>query len=129
MLLGGLWHGANWTFVFWGGLNGVALCLEKIFTAQKKSAQKSAQQRHGEYGTRILQNIAKNFLTCAFIAFTWIFFRAENFSEALVIIKGIFTLQNGIKQPFFWSFVALGLLFIAEIIAVIKAKQKMKKYE
>ena len=30
MLLGGLWHGANWTFVFWGGLNGLALCVDKI---------------------------------------------------------------------------------------------------
>lgn len=35
MLLGGLWHGANWTFVFWGGLNGTALCIDKI-TEKKK---------------------------------------------------------------------------------------------
>jgi len=106
MLLGGLWHGANWTFVFWGGLNGLALCIEKFtFKARRVNSR---------------VNPLKILLTFVFISFTWIFFRAENFADGWNIIKGICTLQNGIRQPFFWSFVAIGLLVIAELAAVIK---------
>ena len=36
MLLGGLWHGASWTFVFWGGLNGLALCIDKMIPKKKE---------------------------------------------------------------------------------------------
>lgn len=110
MLLGGLWHGANWTFVFWGGLNGLALCCEKLF-ARKES-------QHGKF-TAFLKIIA----VFAFISFTWIFFRAENFSASWIVIRGIFTFQDGISQPFFWSFIALSLLIISEICAMLRAKR------
>lgn len=102
MLLGGLWHGANWTFVAWGGVNGLALCIEKFFKLR-------------------FSKIIKVLATFMFISFTWIFFRAETFSDAWKIIKGIFTLQNGIRQPFMWSFIALGLLIISEVVAILKA--------
>ena len=104
MLLGGLWHGANWTFVFWGGLNGLALCLEKIF-ARKKSAP-------------------GNFVTFSFISFTWIFFRAENFVKAWQVITGIFTFQDGISQPFFWSFFAIVILAVSQIVATVKSRRE-----
>lgn len=107
MLLGGLWHGAKWTFVFWGGLNGLALCLEKFSFKNKINLLKPL----------------KILLTFAFISFTWIFFRAENFSDAWIIIKRIFTLQNGITQPFMWTFVALFIMIISEFAALIKAKK------
>lgn len=111
MLLGGLWHGANWTFVFWGGLNGMALCAEKIFTG--KSAKKSGK----------FSSLAKMTVIFLFISFTWIFFRSENFTDAKTVITGIFTLQNGIKQPFFWSFAALIILAVSEITAFFRAKR------
>ena len=114
MILGGLWHGANWTFVFWGGLNGFALCVEKIFTKKKSESG-------------IFLKLIKIFLTSMFISFTWIFFRAENFSEAWKIIRGIFTLQNGISQPFSWSFIAISLLLISEFAAVSKAQKENQK--
>ncbi len=105
MLLGGLWHGANWTFVFWGGLNGVALCFDKIRGNQKKNGV-----------IRALSIMA----TFAFISFTWIFFRAESFAVAWTVIKGIFTLQNGIRQPFVWAFLGIGFVIIGYIVAEIK---------
>ncbi len=104
MLLGGLWHGANWTFVFWGGLNGLALCLEKIFSRKKS-----------EPGI---------FVTFGFISFTWIFFRAESFGKAWQVITGIFTLQDGISQPFFWSFFAIVILVISELAAIVKSRRE-----
>ncbi len=113
MLLGGLWHGANWTFIFWGALNGIALCIHKRISKNKK--------KHFYIKTL---NI---FLTFTFISFTWIFFRADNFSIAWDIIKGIFTLQQGVSQPYFWSFVAIIVLVIFTICAIIKSHKNNEK--
>lgn len=110
MLLGGLWHGANWTFVFWGAVHGVALCLDKLMP--KKSDDTLI--------VRILRVVG----TFLFVSFTWIFFRAENFSKAWQVITGIITLQEGIFQPFFWSFVAIIIVCIATIIAIVHSKKK-----
>ncbi len=115
MLLGGLWHGASWTFVFWGGLNGVALCVDKVLTREKK--EKST------FG-----KVVGILTTFIFISFTWIFFRADNFAVAWEVIKGIFTLQPGIQQPFIWSFVAIGLLIIGTICAIVKSHKNGDKY-
>ena len=107
MLLGGLWHGANWTFMFWGGINGLALCTDKL--------------RHEEHQTGIVK-VIKIVFTFLFITFTWIFFRAESFTVAWTVIRGIFTLQNGLRQPFVWTFVALVFLAICSIAAKSKAQ-------
>ncbi|MBQ9848170.1 MAG: MBOAT family protein [Clostridia bacterium] len=114
MLLGGLWHGANWTFVFWGALHGGALCIDKLIP--KKKNQKT------------IFRILNAFVTFLFVSFAWIFFRADSFSNAWSIIKGIFTLQDGIIQPFFWTFVAIAVVCIGTLVAIIRAK-KRNEYE
>ena len=103
MLLGGLWHGANWTFVFWGGINGLALCIEKVYARPVK-----------------LPRVVKALCVFAFVSFTWIFFRAHDFSSAWLIITRIFTLKPGIIQPFFWTFVALAVMIASEVSALMK---------
>lgn len=109
MLLGGLWHGANWTFVFWGGLHGLALCLDKLLPQK-------ARGRWEKYIGIIT--------TYIFVSFAWIFFRAETFPGAWAVIRGIFTLQDGIRQPFFWSFAAIVLLCIGAFAAVRQARRR-----
>ena len=116
MLLGGLWHGANWTFVFWGGLNGLALCCEKVYAGHEKKK------------ANFFVSLIKTICVFVFISFTWIFFRASNFSDAWLILKGIFTLQNGIVQPFIWSFIAFALLILSEISAVLKSRRENLTY-
>jgi alginate O-acetyltransferase complex protein AlgI len=69
MLLGGLWHGAAWNFVLWGGLHGAALVAEH---GTKPSLPK---------GLRI-------FLTFHFVCLTWIFFRAADLDAALAFLAG-----------------------------------------
>lgn len=112
MLLGGLWHGANWTFVFWGGLNGLALCVNKFFPIKKKN---------------VLSQIFGVICTFCFISFTWVFFRAESFSAAWLIIKGVVTLQNGIRQPFSWSFFAIAILLICTICAILTNYKELRR--
>lgn len=113
MLLGGLWHGADWTFVFWGGINGLALCADKI-----KNKKNFNQNKFIKF--------IKILMTFAFITFTWIFFRARDFHNAYAVIKGILTLQNGIVQPFFWSFFAIIILIISSFFAVFKSLNQEK---
>jgi D-alanyl-lipoteichoic acid acyltransferase DltB (MBOAT superfamily) len=73
-LLSGLWHGAAWTYVIWGSLNGVYLILEKFLKTRIKLVI-------NRFGAIIL-----NFLL---ICLAWIFFRAASFSRAVYILKQI----------------------------------------
>ncbi|MDR0823516.1 MAG: MBOAT family protein [Prevotella sp.] len=77
MLIGGLWHGASWKFVIWGGLHGVILVIERFF----KQFIKVPDNR--------LTRIICILLTFHFVAFCWIFFRAGSFELAGNIISNI----------------------------------------
>ena len=115
MLIGGLWHGAAWTFVVWGALHGLALVIHKLFMQWK-------QNRLGDKkATTPLWNKISMTMTYAFIAFCWIFFRASNFENAANILKAVFTMQTGIVQPYTWSFFALALLLIFSATASKRA--------
>ncbi len=73
MLLGGLWHGASWTFVVWGGLHGLYLAVERGLTARFGAA--AFWQR---WAGRLLLGLLTYFL----VNITWVFFRAQDFATA-----------------------------------------------
>ena len=73
-LIGGIWHGAGWTFVFWGFLHGVALVIQKIWS---------------ELGFRLNKFVAW-FITFNFVNIAWVFFRAKEWDDALKVLKGMF---------------------------------------
>ncbi len=77
MLIGGLWHGAAWRFVVWGGLHGLALAVERALKPYLKIPQNAF--------TRIVGVI----LTFHFVAFAWIFFRAPTFGAAADVLGRI----------------------------------------
>ncbi|MDX1629017.1 MAG: MBOAT family O-acyltransferase, partial [Fulvivirga sp.] len=83
MLLGGLWHGAAWTFVFWGFLHGFYLIMERLLRNYIKISQKS-----------LFMRIVLAFLTFNCVNITWVFFRAEDFSTAMNILKSMFFLHG-----------------------------------
>lgn len=66
MLLGGLWHGANWRFVIWGAIHGVGLSLEKLVPTWLKPTNRRKKK------------LLKGFITFQLVSFAWIFFRAES---------------------------------------------------
>ena len=68
MVLGGLWHGPNWTFVAWGALHGVALAVHHGFRTARGNPKPSAN-----FWIRLLSRV----LTANYVAFCWIFFRAR----------------------------------------------------
>jgi len=75
MLLGGLWHGANWTFVAWGGLHGMALAITRALDRARPPAAAARP-------TGALRSAFGVFLTFHFVCAAWIFFRADDFRGA-----------------------------------------------
>ena len=80
MLIGGLWHGAAWKFVFWGGMHGVGLMVHK---ACKPWLDRSPDAWY----VRALSW----FVTMTFVSLLWVFFRADSFGDAATIITRAFT--------------------------------------
>jgi alginate O-acetyltransferase complex protein AlgI len=85
MLLGGLWHGASWNFVMWGGLHGAYLAVNHAWRALWPTAQE---------GTRSLLRVAAGVLTtfCGTVI-AWVFFRAADFPAASRVLGGMFGLS------------------------------------
>lgn len=83
MLLGGLWHGASWNFVMWGGLHGVALALHKGFRSMR--GRKKGEESQG------WKKAGGIFLTFHFVCLCWIFFRNQSFENSWVMIGRIIT--------------------------------------
>lgn len=83
MLLGGLWHGAAWTFVFWGFLHGMYLILERVIRSRVKVE------------LQLTGRIFWAFFTYTLVNFTWVFFRAKEFGTAKDIIASMLYLNVG----------------------------------
>lgn len=121
MLLGGLWHGASWTFVIWGSLHGISLIVHKVFVKWKNSYFKKKD----------VQNKLWNFISCVFtfcfVTFCWVFFRADTFSNAIMMLSRIFLWKNGIVQIYSWLLFAIIILVISYFAAVFNSKKQNKK--
>ncbi len=80
MLIGGLWHGAAWTFVVWGAGHGIALCIHKFCKTWLDKIESTLVTRFFSW-----------LITFSLVAFLWIFFRASTFQAAGQVISAIFT--------------------------------------
>ncbi|MFO7652981.1 MAG: hypothetical protein R6X25_04075, partial [Candidatus Krumholzibacteriia bacterium] len=78
MLLGGLWHGAAWTFVVWGGLHGLYLAVHKAFLGERRIAERYRWTGPASLVGYVAGVIGTNLL----VLFAWLFFRAESFEQA-----------------------------------------------
>jgi D-alanyl-lipoteichoic acid acyltransferase DltB (MBOAT superfamily) len=81
MLLGGLWHGASWNFVVWGALHGAALAATRMWQ-RSRAGRERAPSRSME--------VMKGVLTFHYVCLAWIFFRADGFPRAKMMIHQIF---------------------------------------
>ena len=116
MLLGGLWHGASWNFVIWGGLHGTGLMIHKMYAERIRKEDKISKSAElnikssllsrpskqeailgfftPSYLTSYLYNFLAWFVTITFVCVTWVFFRSTDFSASLHIIQKMFYLTN-----------------------------------
>ncbi|MDD2479139.1 MAG: hypothetical protein PHS31_04535 [Victivallaceae bacterium] len=106
MLISGFWHGAAWTFVVWGALNGIGrLATMKI-------------DRSDFYRNKI-PKILKQLLVFNFICVTWVFFRAETVTKSLLILKRIFTgATSSIETTFLSTFQNVPAVMFLLILAM-----------
>ncbi len=85
MLLGGLWHGASWTFVVWGGLHGLFLAVERWL---------NAHIGHWKMWNHLAAKIFLALLTYFLVNITWVFFRAQDFATANRMISTMLTFDT-----------------------------------
>jgi len=104
MLLGGLWHGANWTFVVWGGLHGLYLSVERLL-----------RTRFASYRPGPLAFLALGLLTYALVNLTWVFFRAKTFGKAWTVLGGMVG-QHAAAKPILATY---SLVCVAAIVTGI----------
>ena len=110
MLIGGLWHGANWTFVFWGGLHGSFLIVNHLWAHHRKRT-----------GREPLPRAAGVALTFVCVLIAWVFFRAETFSSGWKVLTAMFggTLMSDTVKPFILK-VPEVLMLLAGLYIVFK---------
>jgi D-alanyl-lipoteichoic acid acyltransferase DltB (MBOAT superfamily) len=89
-LISGLWHGANWTYLIWGGLNGLYLVF---LLATKNIRTKIANAIFGNK-FHSLRNLLSILITFAFVSISWIFFRANNVHDGFYVLSSILKLHG-----------------------------------
>ncbi|MEO7174081.1 MBOAT family O-acyltransferase [Flavobacterium sp.] len=108
MLLGGLWHGANWTFVAWGGLHGLYLWVEKFFKDRRGVKPESDKTAN------TITNFCYAMLTFMLVNITWVFFRSKTFVGSWAMLQSMFGMIDG--KPLLTT---LAILKVAVIIPFI----------
>lgn len=108
MLLGGLWHGANWTFVIWGGAHGIALIFHKIFAAKDDKSRNKLMELFSIISTYI------------FVCICWIFFRAETIGTAFTIFLRILKWETGISYIYDYTLIYAAILIGVHFVVKVK---------
>ena len=100
MVLGGIWHGAAWKFLFWGALHGIGLLVERMLFRGNERREQSLPLK-----------IVSTFLVFHFVCLGWIFFRADNFDSALIYLGALArpTWQIAQATPFTVGLITLGM--------------------
>ncbi len=113
MLLGGLWHGAAWTFVLWGGFHGLWLALER-FAHERRRAPRLPDSRFAVLGKRVL--------TFHLVCVGWVIFRADTFANLQIYLSRMLTA---------WSFdgrgESIGLVWAAVLLSLIVAESLTRR--
>ncbi|MEA3176737.1 MAG: alginate O-acetyltransferase complex protein AlgI [Gammaproteobacteria bacterium] len=100
MLLGGLWHGASWTFVAWGGLHGAYLAIERwLRSCRVATSASSRTSTLGMLGTFLVVTV------------TWVFFRAHTFADAAGMLRSMAGVTVATHKALYWNdIVAVGVI-------------------
>jgi len=118
MLLGGLWHGASWTFVAWGALHGIALAADKL--------RMEIIGTREERPTTPLGQFVGWLVTFVFVLFTWVFFRSQTFEIAAIVIrKMLFLDAAGAHWYYVNAMVALVLGAVMHVAVMLRKERDL----
>lgn len=113
MVLGGIWHGASWTYLIWGLLHGIALAVHKVWV-KVTGANRNAHS--------IISNVISIVVTFLYTSVCWIFFRADTIQDAFTIIHRIISFDKGVSHLYLWFFFAVIVLCIGSVLAYVRSK-------
>ncbi len=112
MLLCGLWHGASWNFVFWGGLHGFSLAIHKGWNAWNPLHSYESRQTF-----QILWTLFSRILTLGVVLVGWLFFRAQSWEDAILFIHQILTWDlEGTRMVSPYILSALGAVLLVHVV-------------
>ena len=131
-LVSGLWHGANWSYVLWGGLNGVMQVIgewKNLLLAKGKGFLTQKGWKEPESARSFSARLLKTLITFCLICITWVFFRAESAQQGFQILRQMFLRWNpwilfddtlisiGLGQTdLFWLLASIGVLFCVDLL-------------
>jgi len=121
MLLGGLWHGAGWTFVIWGGLHGLYLVVNHLWHGLRLRLGHDLSQ------SRWPGRLAGGFVTFIAVVFAWVFFRADSLQAGLAITRAMLGLDGFTFSGHFQLNKIAELLFIVWVLP--NTQQIMSQFE
>ncbi len=121
MLLGGLWHGAGWTFVIWGGLHGVYLIINHAWRSLRQKLGQDLEK--STWPGRLVSG----FVTFVAVVFAWVFFRAENLQAGLAMTQSMLGINGFSFQGHFRLNTIASMLFIAWVMP--NTQQIMAKFD
>lgn len=110
MLIGGLWHGANWTFVVWGGLHGLYLWIEKFFRDRRTNKSEEITKQHNPW-----IGFLYALLTFMLVNITWVFFRSDSFGKSWQMLNSMFGLASDGKA----LLTTLAIIKVAVVVPLI----------
>lgn len=118
-LLSGLWHGASWTFVCWGGLHGLALATSRWWSARRTRRGRLPSKSIGvRFGCWLA--------TYVFVCITWVLFRAQDFPSALQMLRKMAGFApGGIAWLYSPLLMVLPIVFIAHVVGIVAARSAL----
>lgn len=115
MVLGGLWHGSNWTFLIWGALHGIGISINHGIHFFKFTSQL----------VNLVPVLFWRIITISFVIFAWIFFRANDITDAFIIINGAIS-ADFIYENMAQNIFPLVLLFIFTVTHFLDTQSKLR---
>ncbi|TGK59264.1 MBOAT family protein [Leptospira wolffii] len=122
MLLGGLWHGASWNFVVWGGIHGALLATERFFDFSfLKPRKEEKRERLGAF----LSIVYRGFVILS-VVLVWIFFRSPNWEITIRVFSKLFLWSQGLEPNPFWTRIFVSVFFLFSVSTWIGSREESK---
>jgi D-alanyl-lipoteichoic acid acyltransferase DltB (MBOAT superfamily) len=111
-MIGGIWHGAGWTFVFWGFLHGTALIVHRVWS---------------QLGFK-MNTVLAWFITFNFVNIAWVFFRAKEWDDAIKVLDGMFNFESSFTLDKFINIYSIEIILFTFILIALKNSNEMLKH-